>query len=257
MLIVIYAHSMEHSIVWHRASWPIAKTSQLILRNGMNQFLTGATLRKIYTYICRHWPFVKHWTFWFMDTPDMRAWSGHSQAIKPLSCPTLDAGNLEYRWTINRRSICWWHTTGWCCCLPTTCFLAWLGPKIKSETRDWTTSQPQLLPHLTDRQRLSGSRRVDILREWPKGEVMGACEWTAKPYAKGEGPSQMVTDMASADYVVACAHLMDQKLARVLFKAGKNREGYFTMRTYWTKQTMPWYNCKTFSERESRSMCFG
>jgi hypothetical protein len=52
-------------------------------------------------------------------------------------------------------------------------------------------------------------------------------EETAKPYAKGEGPSQMVADMVSADY--GWLHSPDgSETARVLFKAGKNRKGYFT-----------------------------
>ena len=50
---------------------------------------------------------------------------------------------------------------------------------------------------------------------------------TAVPYAKGEGPSQMVADVVSADY--GWLRSPDGKdKARVFFKAGKNREGYFT-----------------------------
>ena len=50
---------------------------------------------------------------------------------------------------------------------------------------------------------------------------------TAKPYAKGEGPSQMVADMVSAEYGWLCSPDGSQT-ARVLFKAGKNCQGYFT-----------------------------
>ena len=47
-----------------------------------------------------------------------------------------------------------------------------------------------------------------------------------KPYAKGEGASQMVADLVSADY--RWLQSPDGKEeARVLFKAGKNRQGYF------------------------------
>jgi hypothetical protein len=50
---------------------------------------------------------------------------------------------------------------------------------------------------------------------------------TAVPYAKGEGPSQMVADVISADY--GWLRSPDGKeQAWVFFKAGKNREGYFT-----------------------------
>jgi hypothetical protein len=48
----------------------------------------------------------------------------------------------------------------------------------------------------------------------------------AKPYAKGEGASHMVADLVSADY--GWLRLPDgEEEAWVLFKAGKNHEGYF------------------------------
>ncbi|KII87524.1 hypothetical protein PLICRDRAFT_112639 [Plicaturopsis crispa FD-325 SS-3] len=50
---------------------------------------------------------------------------------------------------------------------------------------------------------------------------------TPVPYAKGEGASLMVADFVSADY--GWLRSRDETEAtRVLFKAGKNREGYFT-----------------------------
>lgn len=50
---------------------------------------------------------------------------------------------------------------------------------------------------------------------------------TPVPYAKGKGPSQMVADLVSTDY--GWLQSPDGKEeARVLFKAGKNHEGYFT-----------------------------
>src|SRR6267154_5257164 len=50
---------------------------------------------------------------------------------------------------------------------------------------------------------------------------------TAVPYAKGEGASLMVADMVSPDY--GWLQSPDGKQhARVLFKAGKARDGYFT-----------------------------
>ncbi|KIM76321.1 hypothetical protein PILCRDRAFT_12915 [Piloderma croceum F 1598] len=52
-------------------------------------------------------------------------------------------------------------------------------------------------------------------------------EETAILQLKGEGISQMVADMVSADY--GWLHLHDGKHeAQVFFKAGKNQEGYFT-----------------------------
>ena len=50
---------------------------------------------------------------------------------------------------------------------------------------------------------------------------------TAKPHAKGEGASLMVADFVSADYGWL-ASPDKSEMARVLFRAGKNREGYFT-----------------------------
>jgi len=53
------------------------------------------------------------------------------------------------------------------------------------------------------------------------------CSEKAVPRAKGEGASLMVADFVSADY--GWLRSPDGKeVARVLFKAGKNREGYFT-----------------------------
>lgn len=50
---------------------------------------------------------------------------------------------------------------------------------------------------------------------------------TAKPLAKGEGVSLMVADLCSADYGFLRSP-DGTKEARVLFRAGKNRDGYFT-----------------------------
>lgn len=50
---------------------------------------------------------------------------------------------------------------------------------------------------------------------------------TAVPRAKGEGPSLMVADLVSADYGWL-ASPDGTETARRLFRAGKNREGYFT-----------------------------
>jgi hypothetical protein len=52
----------------------------------------------------------------------------------------------------------------------------------------------------------------------------------AVPYAKGEGASQMVADFVSADYgwLKSPDGIHGKQCARVLFKAGKARQGYFT-----------------------------
>ena len=49
----------------------------------------------------------------------------------------------------------------------------------------------------------------------------------AKPYAKGEGHSLMVADFVSADYGWMASR-DKKKTARILFRAGKGREGFFT-----------------------------
>src|SRR5947209_17482597 len=50
---------------------------------------------------------------------------------------------------------------------------------------------------------------------------------TAVPYTKGEGASLMITDFVSADY--GWLRSPDgSEHTRVLFKAGKSRDGYFT-----------------------------
>lgn len=50
---------------------------------------------------------------------------------------------------------------------------------------------------------------------------------TVVPYTKGEGTSQMVADMVSAEYGWLCSPDGKEE-AQILFKAGKNQEGYFT-----------------------------
>ena len=49
----------------------------------------------------------------------------------------------------------------------------------------------------------------------------------AKPYAKGEGQSYMISDFVSADYGWLCS-ADGQESACVELKPGKNRDGYFT-----------------------------
>ncbi|OCH88550.1 hypothetical protein OBBRIDRAFT_813579 [Obba rivulosa] len=79
---------------------------------------------------------------------------------------------------------------------------------------------------------LRWKRVEDKLRNWTKEGLEDIERWVhksehAKPYQKGEGASLMVADFVSADYgwLRAPDHSAE---ARVYFKAGKNRDGYFT-----------------------------
>jgi hypothetical protein len=97
---------------------------------------------------------------------------------------------------------------------------------IKAWTRDWSNGQPDPLPH---------ERKVVVWfhdeSTFYANDRRVACwvhkDEAAKPYAKGEGASQMVADLVSADYGWLRSPDGEEE-ARVLFKAGKNREGYFT-----------------------------
>jgi hypothetical protein len=106
----------------------------------------------------------------------------------------------------------------------------WEGfePSMRSWTKDVEDAQPANItglsgPHITvwhhDESTFYANDRRKI-RWVHKGEK-------AVPYAKGEGASLMVTDFVSADY--GWLRSPDGKEeARVLFKAGKARQGYFT-----------------------------
>ena len=50
---------------------------------------------------------------------------------------------------------------------------------------------------------------------------------TAKPYAKGEGQSYMISDFISADYGWLCS-ADGKETVRIELKPGKNHDGYFT-----------------------------
>jgi len=102
---------------------------------------------------------------------------------------------------------------------------AWAN--VKARTRDWSREgQPDPPPNerrtvvwFHDESTFYANDRR--LTRWVHKDE------TPVPYAKGEGPSQMVADLVSADY--RWLRSPDGKEeARVLFKAGKNREGYFT-----------------------------
>jgi hypothetical protein len=97
---------------------------------------------------------------------------------------------------------------------------------IKARTQDWSEGQPDPLPHewrvivwFHDKSTFYANDR-QVVRWVHKDEA-------ARPYAKGEGASQMVADLVSADYGLLRSPDGKEE-ARVLFKAGKNRKGYFT-----------------------------
>jgi hypothetical protein len=107
---------------------------------------------------------------------------------------------------------------------------AWAA--IKEKTRDWSChDRDGDYPHLASPQE---QRTVVWWHDESTFYANERCktQWvhkseTAVPYAKGEGPSQMVADLISADY--RWLRSPDGKEeACVFFKAGKNREGYFT-----------------------------
>lgn len=91
---------------------------------------------------------------------------------------------------------------------------------IKVWTQDWSNGQPDPLPH---------ERKVVV---WFHDELTfytndwWVVHWVhkdeaAKPYAEGEGTSQMVADLVSADY--GWLQLPDgEEAAQVLFRVGKN-----------------------------------
>jgi len=105
-------------------------------------------------------------------------------------------------------------------------FLPWWA-NIEAQTWDW--SNGQLDP-------LSQERKIVV---WFHDEsTFYANDWwlahwvhkdeAVKPYVKGEGTLQMVADLVSADYSWLQSPDGEEE-AQVLFKAGKNREGYFTL----------------------------
>jgi hypothetical protein len=107
---------------------------------------------------------------------------------------------------------------------------------IKACTQDWSNCQPDPLPH---------KRKVVV---WFHNELTfyandrRVARWVhsneaAKPYAKGEGASHMVADLVSANYGWLRSPDGEEE-ARVLFKAGKNCEGYFTAKNILNQAAM-------------------
>jgi len=106
--------------------------------------------------------------------------------------------------------------------------------KLEGETRKWTDATMD--EDVVEEPVLEGAKRKRVI--WFHDESTfyandrRQTRWvhkseTATPRAKGEGASQMVADFVSADY--GWLQSPDStETARVLFKAGKARSGYFT-----------------------------
>jgi hypothetical protein len=161
----------------------------------------------------------------FMDTPEMRE---RTHLKKSISLATAQRWmkKLDYRWSYTPKGqYVDGHEREDVVAYRQNVFLpAWAN--IKARTRDWSQGQPDPLPH---------ERRIVV---WFHDESTfyahdrRLARWVHKdeeatPYAKGEGASQMVADLVSADYGWLRSPDGTEE-ARVLFKAGKNREGYFT-----------------------------
>ena len=161
----------------------------------------------------------------FLDTPEMRERSGLKKRIN-ISTAQQWMKKLDYQWTYDpkgqyvdgheREDVVEYRQKVF---LP-----RWAN--IQARTHDWSKGLPDPLPH---------ERKTVV---WFHDESTfyandrRVARWVhesedPKPYAKGEGASQMVADLVSADYGWLRSPDGTQE-ARVLFKAGKNREGYFT-----------------------------
>jgi len=165
----------------------------------------------------------------FLNTPEMRERTGLTKQIH-LTTAQRWMRKLDYRWQRDPKGqFVDGHEREDVVNYRQKVFLpSWSD--IKAKTRDWSQVNQPNPPQSPPGERhtvvwfhdestfYANDRR---LSRWVHGDE------TAKPYAKGEGASQMVADLVSADY--GWLRSPDGKEeARVLFKAGKNREGYFT-----------------------------
>jgi hypothetical protein len=164
----------------------------------------------------------------FLHTPAMQEQSGIKNRISVATAQRW-MKKLNYRWTSGPKGqFVDGHERDDVVSYRQNVFLpAWNN--LKAKTRDWSPgSKPASDPILHARYTVvwfhdestfyaNDRRRV----RWVHNDE------TATPYAKGEGPSQMVVDFVSADH--GWLRSPDgEKSAQVLFKAGKNRDGYFT-----------------------------
>ena len=167
----------------------------------------------------------------FLDTPEMKA---RLKLKKTISLATAQRWMrvMDYRWTKNpqgqfvdgheREDVVEYRQLVF---LP---FWKNMEPSMRSWTKNIEDARPvtgpgMSAPHIIvwhhDESTFYANDRRKI-RWVHSGE-------TAVPYAKGEGASLMVADFVSADY--GWLRSPDgTREARVLFKAGKARQGYFT-----------------------------
>ena len=94
---------------------------------------------------------------------------------------------------------------------------SWEDANLTTEQQRSTTGKPIVVWHHDESIFYANDRRK--VRWVHKSE-------TAIPYTKGEGASLMIADFVSADYGWLCSPDGTES-ARVLFKPGKNRDGYF------------------------------
>ncbi|KAJ7785137.1 hypothetical protein DFH07DRAFT_3854, partial [Mycena maculata] len=106
--------------------------------------------------------------------------------------------------------------------------------RMEGRMRAWTGDNMDNLEELVDLINQTGKRLVVWFHDESIFYVHDRrpSQWVADgvsptPYAKGEGPSMMVADFVSADY--GWLRSKDGlESARVIFRPGKNRDGYFT-----------------------------
>ncbi|KAF8155272.1 hypothetical protein BJ912DRAFT_453668 [Pholiota molesta] len=77
----------------------------------------------------------------------------------------------------------------------------------------------------------------------------------AKPYKKGEGASEMAAEFVSAEYGFLCSP-DGKESARVLFKAGKMREGYFDNNNIRKQTAVAMELCKKWYPNEDHVFVF-
>jgi hypothetical protein len=161
----------------------------------------------------------------FMDTPKMRLCNGLKKRLD-ISTAQRRMWKLDYRWTYSelKGQYVDGHEREDVVKYQNEVFLPrWAN--VKARSWDWANGQPDPLPHewrivLWFHDKSTFYANDQHISRWiHKGEK-------PTPYAKGEGTSEMVADLVSADF--GWLWLPDGKEeTRVLFKVGKNQEGYF------------------------------
>ncbi|KZP15579.1 hypothetical protein FIBSPDRAFT_750052 [Athelia psychrophila] len=163
----------------------------------------------------------------FLDTPEIRERTHFTKRIS-LSTAQEWMHKLEYRWTLTPKGqYVDGHERPDVVDYRQNKFLPeW--SKYKDRTRDFSTEGPKHLPPPNLRHAVFWFHDESQFYANDRRQQ----RWVHKlekavPQPKGQGASQMVADMVSADY--GFLRSPDGKHeARRLFKAGKNRDGYFT-----------------------------